>query len=119
MFKIIKFFGTGLISLSLIIFLSFILNSFLMLSENLSTLFALIIAFVLNFFLITFFVFKAKQNNQNFLRYTFISLFFRTLEYVLFFLLNTYLNTHFLMIIFCVLIISFFLKFFTLNRILI
>ena len=119
MFKIIKFLGIGIISLSLIIFLSFIFNSFLMLSENLSTLFALIITFILNFFLITYFVFKAKQNNQNFLKYTLTSLFFRSTEYFLFFVLNSYLNVHFLLIMFNVLIISFFLKFFTLNKILI
>lgn len=119
MFKIIKFFGTGLISLSLIIFLSFVFNSFLMLSENLSTLIALIITFILNFFIITYFVFKAKQNRYNFLKYTLTSLFFRTIEYLLFFVLNNQLNVHFLVIIFIVLIISFFLKFFTLSKILI
>ena len=119
MFKIIKFLGTGIISLSIIIFLSFMFNSFLMLSENLSTLFALIITFFLNFFLITYFVFKAKQNNHNFLKYSFISIFFRTTEYLLFFVLNSYLNVNFLLIVFSVLIISFFLKFFTLNEILI
>ena len=119
MFKLIKFLGIGIISLSLIIFLSFIFNSFLMLSENLSTLFALIITFILNFFLITYFVFKAKQNNQNFLKYTLTSLFFRSTEYFLFFVLNSHLNVHFLLIMFNVLIISFFLKFFTLNKILI
>ena len=118
MLKIIKFLGIGIISLSLIIFLSFIFNSFLMLSENLSTLFALIIMFILNFFLITYFVFKAKQNNHNFLKYTLTSLFYRSTEYFLFFVLNNYLNVHFLLIMFSVLIISFFLKFFTLNKIL-
>ena len=118
MLKIIKFLGIGIISLSLIIFLSFIFNSFLMLSENLSTLFALIIIFILNFFLINYFVFKAKQNNHNFLKYTLTSLFFRSTEYFLFFVLNSYLNVHFLLITFSILIISFFLKFFTLNKIL-
>lgn len=112
-----KFCLQALFSYLLVVFSSLICLKFFELTEKNSFLISLIISFFYNFFFTILITFQSTINLKNFISYLLFSLLFRSIEYIIFLIIENNVDENYFIIISFVLIVSFLLKFVTLKSI--